>query len=282
MPKVAVVTDSTSYIPDEIIKQYAISVAPQILIWGEEIFEDGVDILPSAFYTRLKTAKIMPSTSQVTPGKFHKIFGALLEQDYEILALLVSENLSGTIASAIQACENFPGASIEIVDSHTTAMALGYQALTVARAAKDGASLEECKKLAEEARKHTGVVFAVDTLEFLHRGGRIGGATRFLGTALNIKPILEVVDGHVEPIERVRTRQKSLERLLEILDERIAGRTPVRLATLHAQAADDALKLLEMGKERFSAIEHIFSEVSPVVGTHTGPGTVGLAFMAGM
>jgi len=282
MQKVAIVTDSTSYIPDDIVKQYAISVAPQILIWGEETFEDGVDILPSAFYTRLKTAKIMPSTSQVTPGKFLKIFGALLEQDYHVLALLLSEKLSGTIASAVQARESFPGAPIEIVDSYTTAMALGFQVLTVARAAQEGASLEECKKLAEKARQYTGVVFAVDTLEFLHRGGRIGGASRFLGTALNIKPILEVVNGRVEAIERVRTRQKSLERLLEILQERIAGRQPVRLATLHAQAPDDAQKLLEMARQRFTTVEHIFSEVSPVVGTHAGPGTVGLAFMAGM
>jgi len=206
----------------------------------------------------------------------------LLEQDYHVLALLLSEKLSGTIASAVQARESFPGAPIEIVDSYTTAMALGFQVLTVARAAQEGANLEECKKLAENARQHTGVVFAVDTLEFLHRGGRIGGASRFLGTALNIKPILEVVNGRVEAIERVRTRQKSLERLLEILQERIAGRQPVRLATLHAQSPDDAQTLLEMGKQRFTTVEHIFSEVSPVVGTHAGPGTVGLAFMAGM
>ena len=282
MPKVAIVTDSTSYIPSEYLDQYPITVAPQILIWGEETFEDGVDIQPSAFYTRLKTAKIMPSTSQVTPGKFQKIFGDLLERDYHVLALLVSEKLSGTIASAIQARESYPGAPIEIVDSYTTAMALGYQAITVARASQEGASLADCKTLAEQARQHTGVVFAVDTLEFLHRGGRIGGASRFLGTALSIKPILEVVNGRVEAIERVRTRQKSLERLLEILQERIASRQPVRLATLHAQAPEEAKTLLEMGKQRFVAVESIFSEVSPVVGTHAGPGTVGLAFMAGM
>jgi DegV family protein with EDD domain len=282
MPKVAIVTDSTSYIPQDYVNQYAITVAPQILIWGEQTFEDGVDISPSEFYTRLKTTKVMPSTSQVTPGKFQKIFGNLLEQDYHVLALLISEKLSGTIASAVQALESFPQAPIEIVDSYTTAMALGFQVLSVARAAQEGANLAECKALAEKARQHTGVVFAVDTLEFLHRGGRIGTANRFLGTALNIKPILEVVNGRVEGIERVRTRQKSLERVLEILQERIAGRQPIRIATLHAQSPDDAQKLLEMAKQRFNAVEHIFSEVSPVVGTHAGPGTVGLAFMAGM
>jgi DegV family protein with EDD domain len=282
MTKVAIVTDSTSYIPKDILDQYPISVAPQVLIWGEQSYEDGVDISPSEFYTRLKGAKVLPSTSQVTPKSFNKIFGQLLAEDYQVLALLISEKLSGTIASAVQALEMHPGAPIEIVDSYSTAMALGFQVLTVARAAKDGASLAECKALAESARQHTGVIFAVDTLEFLHRGGRIGGASRFLGTALNIKPILELVDGRVEPVERVRTRQKSLERLLELAAERIGSRRPVRLATLHAQAPDEARMLLDMGLKRFNAVEQVFSEVSPVVGNHTGPGTVGVAFMAGM
>lgn len=282
MTKVAIVTDSTSYIPKDILDQYPISVAPQVLIWGEQSYEDGVDISPSEFYTRLKGARVLPSTSQVTPKSFNKIFGQLLAEDYQVLALLISEKLSGTIASAVQALEMHPGAPIEIVDSYSTAMALGFQVLTVARAAKEGASLAECKALAENCRQHTGVIFAVDTLEFLHRGGRIGGASRFLGTALNIKPILELVDGRVEPVERVRTRQKSLERLLELAAERIGSRRPVRLATLHAQAPDEARMLLDMGLKRFNAVEQVFSEVSPVVGNHTGPGTVGVAFMAGM
>jgi DegV family protein with EDD domain len=282
MSKVAIVTDSTSYIPKELLEKYPISVAPQVLIWGEQSYEDGVDISPSEFYTRLKGAKILPSTSQVMPKSFNKIFDHLLGQDYQVLALLLSEKLSGTIASAVQACELHPGAPIEIVDSYSTAMALGFQVLTVARAAQEGASLAECKALAEKARQHTGVVFAVDTLEFLHRGGRIGSASRFLGTALNIKPILELVDGRVEAVERVRTRQKSLERLLDLTAERIGSRQPVRLATLHAQAPEEARMLLDMGLKRFNTVEHIFSEVSPVVGNHTGPGTVGVAFMAGM
>lgn len=282
MSKVAIVTDSTSYIPKEILEQYPISVVPQVLIWGEQIYEDGVDISPSEFYTRLKGAKIMPSTSQVTPKSFHKVFAELLEQECQVLAMLISDKLSGTIASAVQAQEAFPEAPIEIVNTYSTAMALGFQVISVARAAQEGASLAECKALAEKARQHTGLVFAVDTLEFLHRGGRIGTASRFLGTALNIKPILELVDGRVEAVERVRTRQKSLERLLDLAEERIGDRQPVRLATLHAQAPEEAQMLLDMALKRFNTVENIFSEVSPVVGNHAGPGTVGLAFMAGM
>jgi DegV family protein with EDD domain len=282
MSKVVLVTDSTSYIPKEIIKQYNIQVAPQVLIWGDDVYRDGIDIQSQEFFTRLRTAKVMPSTSQVNPQSFTEIFTPLAEQGAEILAVLISSKLSKTIDSARQAKELLPDAKIEIVDSETTAMALGFHVITAARAAQSGASLEECKAVAEKARKHTGVVFAVDTLEFLHRGGRIGGAQRFLGTALGLKPILEVTEGHVEGVEKIRTRRKSLDRLLEIMEERIAGRQPVRIATLHADAEQEARQLLELGNQKFGCIENIFTEVSPVVATHAGPGTVGLAFMAGM
>jgi DegV family protein with EDD domain len=161
-------------------------------------------------------------------------------------------------------------------------MALGFTALAAARAADQGATLVECKELAEKATQHTGVVFAVDTLEFLHRGGRIGGGSRFLGTALQLKPILEVTGGQVEAIERVRTRSKSLQRVVEIIEERIAGRTPVRMATLHANSPADARQLLEIASARIPLEESVMSEISPVVANHAGPGTVGLAFLAGM
>lgn len=282
MSKVAIVTDSTAYIPQNFLDEYQITVAPQVLIWGEQTYEDGVDIQPDEFYRRLKTANIMPTTSQVTIPNFHKIFQNLLDQGKEILAILISAKLSGTIDSAIQAKGMLPGAPIEIVDSYSTAMAMGFQVLTVARAAQNGASLEECKRLAEEVRNHTGVVFAVDTLEFLHRGGRIGGGSRFLGTALNIKPLLEVRGGRVEALERVRTRKKSLLRLIEIIEERTKGKSPIRLATLHANAEEEARELLEELNRRLSPAETIFSTVSPVIGTHAGPGTVGIAYLAGM
>ncbi len=140
----------------------------------------------------------------------------------------------------------------------------------------------ECKELALKSRSCTGVIFAVDTLEYLHRGGRIGGGAKFLGSALDIRPILEIRDGRVESVERVRTRKKSLARLVQLVEERIAGRTPVRLASLHANSPVDAQWLLDAGCDRLQPVEKIYTEVTPVIGTHAGPGTVGLAFMAGM
>ena len=282
MSKVAIVTDSTVTLPENLVKDYQITIVPQVLIWGNVTYEDGVDIQPVEFYERLKADKQMPSTSQVTPKSFLEAYKRLLDEDHEIISILLSEKLSGTIASAVQARESFPNAPIEIVDARTTSLAMGFVILVVADAIKKGATLKECKELAEEAKKHVGVLFAVDTLEFLHRGGRIGGGSRFLGTALNIKPILEVVDGRVEGIERVRTRNKSIARLVDLTEERIAGKKPVRLAALHANARADALNLLDQASKRIESIQTILAEVSPVIGTHAGPGTVGLAWMIGM
>jgi DegV family protein with EDD domain len=283
MSRIALVTDSTSYIPQDLVKKYNITVAPQVLIWGKETFEDGVNILPTQFYEKLKNASIMPTTTQVTVVKMHEIFKSLLEQDYQVLAILLSDKLSGTINSAVQALAMLPeGAPVKIVDSKAVAMALGFQVLSAARAIEQGASMNEAVALAEKSTQHTGVIFAVETLEFLHRGGRIGGGKRLLGTALNIKPILELEDGKIEAVESVRTRSKSLTRLVELTEKRIAGRSPVRLATLHANAAEDAQIVLAEATALLKPIETIISEVSPVVGTHAGPGTVGLAFMAGM
>ena len=284
MPKIAVVTDSTTYMPAELVKKYNISVAPQVLIWGDQTYKDGVDIESREFFTRLKTAKVMPTTSQVAVISFQEIFQDLVDKGYEVLALLVSSKLSGTVQSAMQARDlmNSAREKVNVVDSQSVAMALGFQVLAVARALEEGASLKEAIALAETSYQNTGVFFAVDTLEFLHRGGRIGGAQRFLGTMLNMKPILAIQDGRVEGVDRIRTKNKAHDRVLELVVEKVAGRTPVRIATLHANAAEDAKALLARAEQMLNPVESIFTEVSPTVGTHAGPGTVGLAFMAGM
>jgi fatty acid kinase fatty acid binding subunit len=284
MSKIALVTDSTTYMPPELVKKYGISVAPQVLIWGDETYKDGVDIGSGEFFTRLKTAKVMPTTSQVAVISFQEIFQDLVDKGFEVLAVLISSRLSGTVQSALQARDlmNSAREKVNVIDSESVAMALGFQVLAVARAIEDGASLKEAIALAEKSHQYTGVFFAVDTLEFLHRGGRIGGAQRFIGTMLNMKPILAIQDGRVEGIERIRTKAKAHDRVLALTIEKVAGRTPVRLATLHANAAEDARALLTRAERALNPVESIFTEVSPTVGTHAGPGTVGLAFMAGM
>ena len=278
MTKIAIVTDSLASMPADLIERYDIKVAPQVLIWGEETFLDGVDITPSEFYARLETAEVMPTTSQATIASFKQIFEPLVAEGRQIVAIVGSTKLTATMNSAEQAKAMFPQAAIEIIDSLGVAMSLGFQVLAAARAVDEGKSYQEVIAIARQAKEHTGVMFVVDTLEFLHRGGRIGGASRLLGTALNLKPLLELRDGRVESVEKIRTKAKARARLLDIVEERLSGKTQVRLSSLHAAAEGEARELMDKAVERCNPVETIYSEVTPVVGTHAGPGTVGLAY----
>ena len=285
MSKVAIVTDSTVNIPADLARGCPIYIAPLQVIWGSETYRDGVDIHPGEFYQRLKNEKVSPTTSQPSPAVFHEMYKSLLDQGYEILSVHVTGKLSGTMDSATQAQQEFPGAKIEIFDSNTIAMAMGFPVLTAARAAQQGATLQECRALVEKGCSNSGVLFTVSTLEYLRRGGRIGGAAAFLGTALNLKPILELRNGRIEAVERVRTMSKAIDRLLDLFEERVDSKRPVCIAGLHAYAPEEGRQLLERARQRFSisdVSEAILSEISPVIGTHTGPGCIGLAFMAGI
>lgn len=283
MSKVAVVTDSTAYLPEDLVAAYTINVVPLVVIWGEETLRDNIDITPEVFYERLSNSKTMPSTSQATIQAFADVFESLLSEGYDILAVVISSALSGTLDSAIRAKGMFPDANIELVDSKFTSLPLAYMALAAARAAKHGATLTECEKIAETIRDHTQVYFAVDTLEFLHRGGRIGGAARFLGTALNLKPILQLVDGKIEALERVRTSKKSHDRLIELLKAAVYGFDEINMVGVVSAAAEiSASKLLKKINKEFNADEIMMANISPVLGVHTGPGTVGVAYVAGV
>jgi DegV family protein with EDD domain len=263
-----------------------VKVLPLQVIWDHKVYKDGIDIQPREFYQRLAVDKVMPSTSQTTPEEFKAAYAELLEQGYDILSIHISGKLSGTLDSATQAKRAFPGANIELVDSLSTSMAMGFQVLSAARMASIGANLAECKTVAQQATRHTGVYFALNTLEFLHRGGRIGGAAAFMGTMLNLKPLLELRDGRIEAVERVRTFNKTVDRLLDLVEARLKNESgPVRLSAIHANDEEKAEQLLQRAINRFSTsvvTDAVITNVSPVLGTHTGPGALGLAFMSGM
>ena len=284
MSKVAVITDSTAYLPAELIDKYNITITPLSIIWEEQNYQDGVDIQPADFYKRLSVAKVMPTTSQVTIASMKSAFENRLEQGYDVLGIFLSSKFSGTVQSALQAREMLPDAAdkITIVDSLSTTMAMGWPVLTAARAAQAGENLAACQKVAENARDHSGVLFVVENLEFLRRGGRIGGAQALMGTILNIKPVLEMRDGQIEPVDRIRTKTKALERILELAVDRMAGKTPVRIATVHANAEAEAAQLLKVTAVQLNPVESYCCPLSPVVGNHAGPGTVALTYMAGI
>jgi DegV family protein with EDD domain len=211
-------------------------------------------------------------------------FKQLLEQDFNVLGIFLSSRISGTMESALKALEGLPQAAgkIAVVDSLWTTMAMGWPVLTAARAAQAGESLENCRKVAENACENTGVFFVVETLEFMRRGGRIGGAQALLGTALNIKPVLVMQKGRIEPVEKIRTKKKALQRILELTAERIGSRSPVRVATVHANAEAEALSLLDEARKAYNPIETLCCPLSPAIGTHVGPGTIAMPYMAGV
>ncbi len=280
MSKIAIITDSTAYIPQELVDQYDIKVAASYSIWdgGKEMYRDGLEMTPSEFYARLKGSADIPSTSQATVTDFDEIYKPLVAEGRPIVSIHVSPKLSGTLQSAALAKENYPDAKIELVNSMSVSMELGLQVLAAARAVEAGKSFEEVVELAQKAKDHTGLFFVVDTLEYLHRNGRIGGAAKLLGTALSLKPLLQVEDGQVESFEKVRSKKKAKARLLDIVGEKLEGKQNVRIACLHAATEEEARELLREAEQRFNPIEAILTDVSPAVGANVGPGTVGLAF----
>lgn len=282
MKKVAIVTDSTAYLPQRYVDEFGVTVLPLTLHWDGESYRDGVDITPDEFYTRLAGSSTLPTTSQATVNDFVEIYTRLLDEGNAVLTMPISSGISGTYDSAIQAKAQFADAPIEVIDTRLVSMALSFQVLAAARAARDGAALEECKAVALKAYDHIGVYFVVDTLKYLHAGGRIGGGKRFMGTALNIKPILEIRDGKIEAVKSVISINKALEAMVELVESDIKGRKPVRISVFHALAEKKATTLLDETAKRLHADEAILSYVSPVVGCHVGPGTLSIAYMAGM
>jgi DegV family protein with EDD domain len=280
-PQVAIVTDSSAYLPQELVDQYNLHVLPLSLVWGDKVYRDGVDIHADEFYQKLAVAETLPTTSQVTVHEFQSLFEKLLAEGHEIIVLPISSGLSATHQSAVQAIQNLKTNKIALVDTKLVSMALGFQVLSVARAAEAGATLAECVAVAEKAYDLIGVYFTVDTLEFLHRGGRINTAKRLMGTALNLKPLLEIRDGKIEAVGSVRSQRKALDRMQEMVEKRIDGKTPVRISVFHAGVPELAEQYKARLEERFQPVESILTHVSPVVGSHVGPGTVSVAFMAG-
>jgi len=282
MNKVAIVTDSTAYLPPEIIQEYQIQVIPLSVIWEGESYQDGVDITTSQFYSRLETSPTLPSTSQPPAGEFKDCFTELLESGKDVAAILISADISGTVNSALQAQAELDPSRIEVIDSQTAAMAAGLHVIAAARKAAASGSLDEVAHIARKAQQHTDVVFVVDTLEFLHKGGRIGGAKRFLGSMLNIKPILEMREGKIEAVDQVRTQTRALERMIDLIREKSAGETPLRMAIIHSNVPESAQLLKEQVQATFSPEDLYISELSPAIGTHVGPGTLAIACMHGM
>lgn len=278
--KIALVTDSTSNLPNELAAERHIYKAPLYVLWGEDSLKDGVDITEIELMQRLAALDPkgeLPKTSQVSPQDFIDLFEQAREAENadEIVCGVISGALSGTYASAMQAkaAVDFP---VHVVDTLQTSWALGFPMLSAADARDNGASVEEIVQVIEHESRQSRLLFTVDTLEYLHRGGRIGGASRLLGTALNIKPILDVREGLIDSVDKVRTRKRAIEHLIKVAGSHVNGHKIARLAIIHGNVEADANGMLTQAVEHFPTEETYVTNITAVLGVHVGPGAIGI------
>jgi DegV family protein with EDD domain len=276
MPGVAVVTDTTHYLPRELADAQGIQQVSLYVNWPEGQ-EREID-MPSfdAFYDRLRRSAELPTTSQPSIGDFLTVYEPLVAAGTDVVSIHLAGGISGTVESARQAAKQ-AGGRIEVLDSETACGGLGLMVLAAARAARDGASLEEVVATAREAREKLKIWFAIDTLDYLQRGGRIGKAQAMLGAALKIKPILSL-ESEIVPVERVRTAGRAFERMVEYARSRHDDGADGWVVQ-HIQAPDQAARLVERGREIFGSEPVWVSEVGPVIGAHVGPGLMGVGAM---
>lgn len=275
---IKIVTDSTAYLPEAMVRQHDIRVVPLCVHFGDKVFKEGVELSIEGFYTRLREAPELPSTSQPSAGEFHVVFKELADQGHQILVMTISSKLSGTWNSAMAAKEMLPEADITVFDSLSTSIGLHLMIEAALEALENGAGLEEVLALVEGIRDKIHVLFVVDTLEYLAKGGRIGNAKAFLGTLLKVKPILVLKDGAIEPLEQVRSKRKAEIRLLDLIEESLDGGAPqARVGVTHALVPQEAQAVSQELMDRLGCQEPVMAEVGPVIGTHTGPGVVGVA-----
>jgi DegV family protein with EDD domain len=276
---VQVVTDSTHYLPPSVVEEYRLATVSLYVNWDGRT--DRELELPDfdGYYQYLRSSKDMPTTSQPSVGDFLAVYEPIIARGDDIVSIHLSAALSGTHASAEQARaqlidQGVDGARIEVVDSKTVCAGLAFPALGAANAANAGRDVAAVAQAARSVRAAVKVWFALDTLEFLRKGGRIGHAQAWVGSALKVKPIL-TLEAEVEPVERVRTSNRAVERLIELLRERKAEGCD-RFVIQHIQDPERAEKLVDAGREIYDSEPLFVSEIGPVIGAHAGPGLLGV------
>ncbi len=274
---IAIVTDSTCDISKELAAKHKIHIVPQNIIWGTENLRDGIDLSTDEFYTRLAQDSTLPTTSAPAPGDYVSAFQTLLESANEVLCLTLSKEVSATYQSAVQGAE-LSKLPVTVFDTQYVSMAQGILVLLAAELRDAGCTTAEIIAELERHIPNTRIYFLVSTLDYLHRGGRIGKAKHLMGQALNIKPILHFVNGKIHPKESVRTHNKALNRLLEIVQDEGSTRRPNRVAVMHGQAPNEARFLVDRLRQRFEPAHFYQTNVCAAVGVHCGPGVVGICY----
>lgn len=278
MSTIAIVTDSTASLSDAYVQDNGILVAPLYLRIDGENYRDGVDITSSAFYERLPRCTVLPTTSQPSVGDLAAVYRQAVERGAEgIISIHLSSGISGTVNSARLAAEQVPEVPVAVIDTRNASAAVQVTVEAAVHAVRQGANLAQARAAAEEAVARQRTVFTVDTLEYLYKGGRIGGATAFFGSLLQFKPLLYFNEGRIDALERVRRSARAMSRMVEVMEGWLPEGEPVKAVLMEAACAERAEALTELLRQsRVHMVESQIVPLSPVIGAHVGNGTLGL------
>jgi DegV family protein with EDD domain len=281
MAKIAVVTDSAACIPIALKQSLGIFEIPFELVWDGVVYRDGVDLLPAEFYHRFRAqVHTHPTTSQPPLGAFVSLYTQLSKQSDGIVSIHVAGEMTGTVRTAQLAAAQVDAVPIRVLDSRTATIAEGFVVLAAARAANTGGTFDQVVDAAQRVIDRVDFFATLKTLEHIHRGGRLGEAATLLGSQLKIAPILNLKNGRVSVVGMTRSWKHALEEIIDLSAERLKGKTKIRASVFHADASADATWLGEQFCSRVACAEFYITEFSPVMGAHTGPDVVGIAFYA--
>ena len=283
--KVAIITDSSACIPQELVAKYSIQLVPMNVIFGDKTYQDGIDITPSEFYALLRQAKELPATSHSSPGAHLEAYRRASLRADNILCITLSSKFSGQFNSARVAMEmakdSLPDVTIKVLDCGTAAAAQGLVVLAAARAAASGQSLTGVIKTANSVARGVSLLAMVDTLDYLVKGGHVRRAAALASSMLRIKPIFTLNEGDARPVTNARTTLGAIKRMVKLMGQKIVAGQPLHVAVMHADALDEALVLRDQISSRFDCTELLITEFTPVMGVHIGPGLIGVAFYCG-
>jgi len=282
MKTVAIVTDTTACIPQEQIERYGIKVVPMTIIFGDKVYRDGIDINPTEFYTLLRQAKKLPTTSHPSPDHFLDAYRSASRRAPNILCITISSHFSATFNSAWLAMEmaktTLPNTAIEVLECGTAAAGQGLVVLAAARAADSGRNFDEIIKTARNIMDRVNLFATLDTLHYLAKGGRVPQAAALVNSLLKIKPIFFLNHGDAHTVALPRTAPGAAKRMLKLMEQKAVKKQPFHAVVMHADALDEAVALRNRISSQFDCAELFITEFTPVMGVHTGPGLVGIAF----
>lgn len=273
-----IVADTTCVLSPEIYRPLNIPMIPQVINFGNDSYREGVDIDAAGFMSRLLSGKDLPKTAAPYPGDFIEVFQQCVEAGESVVCVHPSADVSGTVRSAEIARQDFPGADIRIIDTRSVVGPLGAMVLEADKLAKQGASADEVEAHVRSMMPRARIYFMVDTMEFLRRGGRIGGAQALLGTLLQIKPILTFRDGRVDQFERERTKKKALARIRELILSEVSRDPDAHVSVMHAAARTEAEELAADLRQALGISDVMVADLAPAIITHAGPGALAFGF----